>query len=243
MQPRSPVPSVIGIYIIENLADRKCYVGSSINVRKRVVVHKRELLANRHTNEHLQRAFNRHGEQNFTFTLIETCDRAALIEREQFHIDTRQASLREFGYNLCPSATFLTVSDETRAKLRAATLGVKRGPMSQEHRAKLSAAKKGKPLEPHVAAMLAKISRERVRTPEERAKLSAAKMGHAVSDESRRKMSQAKRRLHPARTPTAPKARRCTPETRAKISATLMGHAVSQSTRSKLRAALSGRAR
>lgn len=38
------------------------------------------------------------------------------------------------------------VTDEHRAKLSAASKGVKRGPASDEHRAKLSAAKKGRPM-------------------------------------------------------------------------------------------------
>jgi hypothetical protein len=40
------------------------------------------------------------------------------------------------------------VTDEQRAKLSAASKGVRKGPISDEHRAKLSAAKKGRPQTP-----------------------------------------------------------------------------------------------
>ena len=61
-----------GIYIIRNLVNDKIYVGSSVNIRRRFSQHKSTLRHNTHKNKHLQNAWNKHGEENFEFIVIES---------------------------------------------------------------------------------------------------------------------------------------------------------------------------
>ena len=60
-----------GIYIIQNLVNGNIYIGSSINIRKRFSQHKSTLRHNTHRNKHLQNAWNKYGEENFEFIIIE----------------------------------------------------------------------------------------------------------------------------------------------------------------------------
>lgn len=92
---------VAGIYKIVNKVDGKFYIGSSVDLNKRKSTHKYELRSRRHHNEYLQNAFNKYGEENFSFEIVEVVeDKGMLIEREQHYIDTLRACDRGVGYNL-----------------------------------------------------------------------------------------------------------------------------------------------
>ena len=108
------------IYAITHLASGKQYIGSAINYVKRWRDHKWELRHNRHSNIHLQRAWNKYGEDAFEFTILEVVpDVNQLLEREQHWIDN--LDVYASGYNRCPiagSTLGRKLSDETRQKLR-----------------------------------------------------------------------------------------------------------------------------
>ncbi len=74
-----------GIYQIRNLVNNKKYIGQSTSLRRRKIKHFSELRNNSHINQHLQRAFSKYGEENFTFEIIEICDESTLNERESHH--------------------------------------------------------------------------------------------------------------------------------------------------------------
>jgi len=78
---------MIGIYRIKNLINGKCYYGSSKNIEKRWSIHKRELNNNIHINCKLQRAWNKYGENNFSFEIVEECNINILLETEQKYLD------------------------------------------------------------------------------------------------------------------------------------------------------------
>jgi group I intron endonuclease len=78
---------MIGIYRIKNLINGKCYYGSSKKIEKRLKKHKRELKINTHINCILQRAWNKYGENNFLFEVVEECDVTILLEVEQKYLD------------------------------------------------------------------------------------------------------------------------------------------------------------
>jgi group I intron endonuclease len=78
---------MIGIYRIKNLINGKCYYGSSKNIEKRWSKHKRELNNNIHINCKLQRAWNKYGENNFSFEIVEECNINILLETEQKYLD------------------------------------------------------------------------------------------------------------------------------------------------------------
>lgn len=90
-----------GVYQIRCLVDNKIYVGSSKTLARRARGHFNALRGNRHENKYLQRAFNKHGENNFVFEIIEFCNSSEQFEVEQYWID------KFFGkecYNMCKEA-------------------------------------------------------------------------------------------------------------------------------------------
>ena len=77
----------IGIYKIENKINGKVYIGSSNNIKRRWQKHKSLLKHNKHQNSHLQASWNKYGEDNFIFSIVELCSESSLLEREQYFID------------------------------------------------------------------------------------------------------------------------------------------------------------
>ena len=108
-----------GIYKIENLVDKKVYIGSSINVNKRQYKHFWMLRKNIHDNLHLQNSYNIHGESNFTFNVIDICNIKDLIFLENHYINTYKSNDSDFGYNLAKVNEFRrnTFNDEVKLKL------------------------------------------------------------------------------------------------------------------------------
>lgn len=85
-----------GIYKIECVINNKCYVGSSKNIEIRFLDHKKALRNNTHYRR-FQNGWNKYGEQNFIFEIIEECVIDELLEREQYWLDTLQGYAN--GYN------------------------------------------------------------------------------------------------------------------------------------------------
>lgn len=78
---------MIGIYRIKNLKNKKCYYGSSKNIEKRWRTHLNNLKNGKHHNIHLQRSWDKYGEDNFVFELVEECNETILLELEQKYLD------------------------------------------------------------------------------------------------------------------------------------------------------------
>ena len=78
---------VCGIYRIVNKSNGKFYVGSSVDVMKRWREHRRLLNNNKHHSALLQHSWNKYGENNFEFILVEKCSRTILISLEQTYLD------------------------------------------------------------------------------------------------------------------------------------------------------------
>jgi len=72
-----------GLYEIRCTVSGKLYIGSSENVLKRLWAHVRHLRRNEHSNPHLQRAWNLHGEDAFTFQQVLTCPVGDIRKEEQ----------------------------------------------------------------------------------------------------------------------------------------------------------------
>lgn len=89
---------VCGIYKITNKKSGLCYVGQAVNVADRFKQHiKCGLGIDTPTQNKLYRAMLKEGVTNFTFELLEPCDRTLLNEKEKFYIGLYQAY--ECGYN------------------------------------------------------------------------------------------------------------------------------------------------
>ncbi len=77
-----------GIYQILNKKTGGSYIGSAVNLKKRTTQHISLLRNNKSKHIHLQRAWNKHGEDNFEIIFLEIIDdKKVLIAREQFFID------------------------------------------------------------------------------------------------------------------------------------------------------------
>ena len=85
-----------GIYMITNYVNNKRYIGSSKNIAQRLWTHRSNLRHNTHSNEHLQHAWNKYGEENFNFTILEKCTIENQYDREQYYVD-----LLKSEYNMC----------------------------------------------------------------------------------------------------------------------------------------------
>ncbi len=68
---RESTEIISGVYEIVNVKNDHRYVGSSKDIYGRWVQHKNELKKNKHCNQHLQRAWNKYGEESFEFSILE----------------------------------------------------------------------------------------------------------------------------------------------------------------------------
>lgn len=77
---------MMGIYKITDLNNKIFYIGSSVNIYSRWKRHLNQLKNKNHCNFWLQKIYDKYGEKNLLFEVIEEC--ANLKEKEQYYIDT-----------------------------------------------------------------------------------------------------------------------------------------------------------
>lgn len=123
-----------GIYTIENLIDKKLYIGQSRNYKERFRKHKERLVSDKHNNIYLQRAWNKYGEYNFRFELLEECEDRFLNTLEHYWCNILQTHDDRFGYNLKPTHPEGKVlcSIEVRKQINALNKGKKKSQDSIE---------------------------------------------------------------------------------------------------------------
>jgi group I intron endonuclease len=162
-----------GIYAITNTATNSMYIGSAVNISRRWRVHKHHLEKGTHHSKHLQNSYVKHTSAMFSYEIIEFVeDKNNLLKREQVWLDFFKPA-----YN--------------KRKIADSCLGLKR---SDEAKAKMSAAQKGKKQSPETIAKRAAALRGKPRPAHVRAKISASHIGIRPSEESRVKMSIAKKK-------------------------------------------------
>lgn len=95
-----------GIYIIKNLITNKVYIGSTTrDFIKRWSIHRVFLRNGNHHSIRLQNSWNKHGEQNFSFEILEIVeDKNLIIEKENYYLDYYKSYDKHYGYNICKSA-------------------------------------------------------------------------------------------------------------------------------------------
>lgn len=89
-----------GIYKITYDRNKKSYIGRSTSVRKRLIDHIKSAIGiSTIANQRIHDIMRENGLWNFTFELIEECDKDKLNEREKYYIDFFQTAEATFGYN------------------------------------------------------------------------------------------------------------------------------------------------
>ena len=107
-----------GIYCIENINTNKKYIGQSVDIIDRWYKHKSELNKNCHDNDYLQKAWNKYGEENFNFYVLEYCGINSLNDKERYYIDLYKTLDRDLGYNLKSGGQdFNVLSQEIKNKI------------------------------------------------------------------------------------------------------------------------------
>lgn len=133
---------ITGIYKITNNLSNKAYVGQSVNIEQRWGYYRHG--SKDHTP--ILFAVRKYGLNNFTFEVIEECDREMLNEREIYWIK-KANTISPQGYNLSTGGRKTTwmyaPSRETLEKRSKALKGQKR---TDETKRKMSIAQKGRVL-------------------------------------------------------------------------------------------------
>lgn len=171
------------------MIDNKKYVGYSVDIKARLSNHKYHLKTGDHSNNYLQNAWDKHGEENFSFYTVEICSDNCLLEKEILYIKYFESKLPS-GYNMTDGGDgILNPSLSVIEKLSKANSG-KNNPryhveVSQETKEKQSKAHKG-----------IKFSEEaRKNMSEAQRKCADKKRGWHHSDESKKKMSETRQRI------------------------------------------------
>ena len=87
-----------GIYKITNIKNQMVYIGQTTNFKNRWRTHaKRAVKAEEGTSNRLYQEMWNEGLENFTFQVIEICNKDNLTEREKFYIDFYNS--KDYGYN------------------------------------------------------------------------------------------------------------------------------------------------
>ena len=95
---------ICGIYKIANQINGKCYIGQSVNIKRRWRSHKSKSFNPLDIQYEcpLYRAFRKYGLENFSFEILEECRKEELNEKESFYIKKYNSNLESYGYNLTP---------------------------------------------------------------------------------------------------------------------------------------------
>lgn len=193
-----------GIYQIRNITNGQIYIGSSVNIKKRIYEHFRILKKRIHFNPKLQNAYNKYGRESFEACAVlcvpNTDD---LIEMEQYFLDTKMPE-----YNIAPvaGARFnfgLKFSKERCEQISKSKKGVLLGHIhSDEFKNKMSIMKMGIGNkmygQTHTAEATAKIRDASIRRKDLSVTKDALKLGQGwnkgipFSADARQKMSDAK---------------------------------------------------
>ena len=141
---------ISGIYCFENLINHKKYIGYTNNISRRHKEHLYRLRKGIQNNRHFQNAWNKYGEENFIFCVLEECENniITLKSRETYYIQKYRAI--DECYNLTDGGNGYGgyISDDTRLLMSKLTKGENNPrygvPVSQETRDKMSKAWEGR---------------------------------------------------------------------------------------------------
>jgi group I intron endonuclease len=152
-----------GVYRWVNNLNGKTYVGSGVNLAKRLVTYYNENELNRNPRP-IKDALLKYGHKNFTLEILEYCPKTKLLEREQFYLDllVPDYNILKYAYSLLGFKHSQESLEKFKAKIispehKEILSSIHRGKLvSEETRNKLAAAtasyRKNNPLTPEALA-------------------------------------------------------------------------------------------
>lgn len=201
-----------GLYKIINTVNGHWYVGSTNScVFKRFLTHRLLLRKNKHPNPHLQNAYNKYGESNFVFLVIETSTDKKFTDKEQEIINKHLGKL--YCYNISKDTLApmsgrkhtketlekMSVASKKRSKeigecTRLRQLGTKHRPETIE---KMKTSAKNRDDSNRIEVLKSKEVREKISKSLSGRKMSPERYEKILvilkSEEYRKKMSQVKK--------------------------------------------------
>lgn len=239
------IPSKAGVYRIFNALNQHCYIGSSVDIRKRVHKHFSELRTGTHHSLHLQRAFVLYGSSVFDVEVLEVLE--PYEPRQTFirHLRTREQYY--FGsmspeYNVSPNAEcpMPILSPESRKKVGRAVRAWRLSPEGQEHTRKHN---EWLWSNPELRAIISAKAKARMGTDEARETSRQRATDQWHDNEERRARARAlalaqwqDSEIRAKRIAAIRNRAPISEETRAKIRAASSGRKASEETRAKMRA-------
>lgn len=167
-----------GIYKIVNEKTGQFYIGSAVNLKKRIYNHYIMLKNGNHSNIHLRRSAKKHGHDSFSISIIEECSITNLRKIEQKYLDESVGTSK--CYNIATDAFCPMLgrkaSPETNKKRSDALRGK---PLSEEHKQKISKSNLGKKM-----------------SDSSRIKMSLSHIGKKLPEEQKRKIGLAQAGEH-----------------------------------------------
>lgn len=154
-------PNSSGIYKVTDSKSGRVYVGSAVNLSKRLRRHSVDLENGNHANAAMQSIYNK-DKSRLVFCVIEYVEKEQLLSREQFYIDFELNSKGRYGVlnmlliagshlgkkrseetrrRLSDSKNGKVHSEETKEKMRQAKLGKS---LTYEHKRKIGESSRGK---------------------------------------------------------------------------------------------------
>jgi len=106
------------IYSITHIPTGKIYIGSSVNVSRRLKEHIQQLNKKLHGNAHLQNYWNKFGHEEFIIEILEWAKNYTyenLLKMEKFWIDFYQSSFPDFGFNILNDPTDFKLFEKHRS--------------------------------------------------------------------------------------------------------------------------------
>lgn len=185
-----------GIYKIRNLVNDKVYIGSAVRLYDRYRTHKSKLALSQHSNKRLLASVSKHGLENFSFELLELCEKKELVAREQYWIDLYNACID--GYNIRTVAQS-NIGVRRSAESNKKTVATRRAngwPISNEHRRLMSKALKGRVFSAETIAKMKIAAKNRMENPDTRKKISNSHRGIKLSDQHKLNIQNSLRRLN-----------------------------------------------
>ena len=171
---------ISAIYTITNIMNGKIYIGYTENYNERIFNHKNELKLNRHKNTHLQLSYNKYGEENFVFEILEECLEEFLVSLEHYWCNILDTHNPERGYNIGATNPNSRSSRPMLGKIH-----------SLETRLKISKNRKGK------AKGKNNYFYGKTHSEETKRKMSIKKKGKVFFEETISKMSESKKGIVP----------------------------------------------